>query len=113
MDSRTLILPSSEKKTEVIVFTTERVFALLPIQVSEVMVLSKPDMKYLRIMVDTRMSFFERIYNTISKAVAVGGPLSNRYRLLMSAVEFVVLYSSEVWAESLNKEMHCKRLAQI
>ncbi|XP_054281151.1 uncharacterized protein LOC128998818 [Macrosteles quadrilineatus] len=43
----------------------------------------------------------------------VGGPRSSRRRLLMSAVQSVLLYSSEVWADALNKEAYRLRLARV
>lgn len=54
-------------------------------------------MKYIGIMMDTEMSFFEQIQKTTDKIVAevfanfqlmiyIGGSLSNRHRLLVSAV---------------------------
>ncbi|XP_054272570.1 UDP-glycosyltransferase UGT5-like [Macrosteles quadrilineatus] len=43
----------------------------------------------------------------------VGGPRSSRRRLLMSSVQFVLLYGAEVWADALNKEAYRMRLARV
>lgn len=48
-------------KTEVVCLTKETIALFLPVQIGETMVLSKPAVKYLSIMLDTKISFFEQI----------------------------------------------------
>uniref|UniRef100_A0A1B6J232 Reverse transcriptase zinc-binding domain-containing protein n=1 Tax=Homalodisca liturata TaxID=320908 RepID=A0A1B6J232_9HEMI len=43
----------------------------------------------------------------------VGGPRSSKRRLLMSAVQSVLLYGAEVWADALTKECYRLRLARV
>lgn len=69
-------------------------------------------------------SFFKLIYKIVDKAALrmlaichlisnVGGPLSSRCHLLASAVQCVLLYGSEVWADFLNRLMYGKGLSQV
>ncbi|GJQ69390.1 hypothetical protein Trydic_g13298 [Trypoxylus dichotomus] len=43
----------------------------------------------------------------------VSGPRPIKRRLLISTIQSVLLYGSEVWADALNKEMYRRRLAQV
>lgn len=71
--------------------------------------------KYLIIIIDTDMTFFEQICRTadkIAKGVKsltrlmcnVEGPKFSKLRLLISAVQSVLLYGTEVWADTLDKK---------
>lgn len=111
-------------KTEVVVLTKKRIPTILPVRVGEEIVVSKPAAKYLGVMIDSKLSFFEQIRQTAEKAARgvtalsrlmanVGGPKSSKRRLLMAAVQSTLLYGAEVWAEALNKESYKKRLCQV
>lgn len=111
-------------KTEIVIITKKRINTLMPMHVGNEVVASKPAARYLGVMVDTKLSFWEQIRQTADKAAMgvtalsrlmanTSGPRSSRRRLLMSAVQSVLLYGSEIWAESLNKERYRKRLAQV
>ena len=44
----------------------------------------------------------------------ISGPKSTRRRLLMAAVQSIILYGAEVWADSLNRKIYGKNhLAQV
>ncbi|XP_054287588.1 uncharacterized protein LOC129003320 [Macrosteles quadrilineatus] len=75
-------------------------------------------------MVDNQLSWRDQIFRTADKAARsvtalskltanVGGPWSSRRRLFMSAVQSVLLYGSEVWADALNEEEYRLKLAQM
>lgn len=111
-------------KTEIVILTKKRIQTIIPMRVGEAAVETKPAAKYLGMMIDSKMNFFEQIRRTADKAAKgvtalsrlmanVGGPKSSKRRLLMSSVQSVLLYGAEVWADSLNKEMYRKRLAQV
>ena len=112
------------EKTEVVILTRRRIPTLRPISIGELTIESKPAVKYLGLMLDSKMSFFEQIKAAADRAAAgvaalsrlmanVGGPISTRRRLLMGATQSVLLYGAEVWADALDKEVHRKRLAQV
>lgn len=62
--------------------TKEMVAIVLSIQIGETIVLTKPAVKYLGIMLDTKISFFEQIRNTEDR---VATRISSSCRLLISA----------------------------
>ncbi|XP_046687122.1 uncharacterized protein LOC124372755, partial [Homalodisca vitripennis] len=75
-------------------------------------------------MVDNKLTWRDQIFRTADKAAKgvqslsrlmanVGGPRSSRRRLLISAVQSVLLYGAEVWPDALNKEVYRIRLARV
>jgi hypothetical protein len=112
------------QKTEIVILTKKRMQASLPMWVGDEVVETKPAAKYLGLVIDSKMTFFEQIKKTAEKAskgvmalsrlmANVGGPKSGKRRLLMSAVQSVLLYGAEIWADSLEKDMYRKRLSQV
>lgn len=122
MDEHGLSLALS--KTEIVVLTKRRIETILPLRVGETEVISKPAVKYLGVLVDCNLRFFDQIKATADKAARgvaalswlmanVGGPKAAKRRLLMSSVQSVLLYGSEIWAHALAKEMYRKRLGRV
>lgn len=112
------------QKTEVVVLTKKRIPTIVPVRVGGEVVTTKPATKYLGLMIDTKLSFSEQIRVTARKAAAgvtalsrlmanVGGPSSSKRRLLMSAVQSVLLYGSEIWAVALNRDYNRKQLLRV
>ncbi|XP_054288152.1 uncharacterized protein LOC129003849 [Macrosteles quadrilineatus] len=111
-------------KTEIVILTKKRIETIVPLRVGNVVVQTTRTAKYLGVMVDNKLSWRDQIFRTADKAARsvaalsrlmanVGGPRSSRRRLLMSAVQSVLLYGSEVWADALNKEAYRSRLARV
>ncbi|XP_054281266.1 uncharacterized protein LOC128998934 [Macrosteles quadrilineatus] len=111
-------------KTEIVILTKKRIKTIVPLRVGNVVVQTKRTAKYLGVMVDNKLSWRDQIFCTVDKAARsvaslskfmanVGGPRSSRRRLLMSAVQSVLLYGSEMWADALNKEAYRLRLARV
>lgn len=111
-------------KTEIVVLTKKRINTICPIRVGRDEVMTKPAAKYLGILMDCKLSFLPQILTTADKGAAgaaslsrlmanVGGPKAGRRRLLMSSVQSVLLYGSEIWAHVLSKEMYRTRLGQV
>ncbi|XP_046671399.1 uncharacterized protein LOC124361395 [Homalodisca vitripennis] len=80
--------------------------------------------KYRGVLVDNKLTWRDQIFRTADKAskmvthlsrlmANVGGPKSSRRRLLMSTVQFVLLYGAEVWADALNIEFYRIRTARV
>lgn len=112
------------QKTEVVLLTKKHIPTEFSIRVGEELLTTKPAVKYLGLMVDCRASFNEQIRCTANKAAAkvtalsrlmanVGGPSSSKRRLLMTAVQSVLLYGAEVWAGALEKEYNRKQLLRV
>lgn len=111
-------------KTEIVVLTKKRISTPIPIRIVQEVIPSKPAVKYLGIMIDKNISFARQIQCTVEKAerstaalsrlmINVGGPTYNKRRILMNAVDSVLLYGSEVWADALYKQVNCKKLSRI
>lgn len=122
MEEHGLMLALS--KTEIVVLTKSRMDTIVPLRVGEAQITTRPAVKYLGVLVDTKLTFWPQILRTADKAAKMtadlgrlmantGGPGSGRRRLLMSTVQSVLLYGAEVWADALNKELYRKRLAQV
>ena len=71
------------------------------------MVESKRAVKYLVVLIDSKLSFFEQIRLTVDKGmlslsrlmINIGGPKSSRRKILMAAVLSVELYGAEAWPD--------------
>lgn len=122
MESHGLSLALS--KTEIAILTKKRTHTEIPMWVGQALVNTRPSVKYLGLTIDTKLSFAEQIRLTADKAAKgvtalsrlmanTTGPRASKRRLLMSAVQSVLLYGAEVWADSLKKEIYRKRLAQV
>lgn len=96
----------------------------LLLRVGYAAIITSPAIKYLGVLVDCKITFWRQILYTADKPARmtanlgrlmtnVGGPSSNRWRLLMTAIQSIVLYGSDVWADALRKELYCKILAAL
>lgn len=88
------------------------------------MIETKKAIKYLGLMIDTKLTFWEQIKRAADKAATVttvlsrfmantGGPRPGRRRLLMTVAQSVMLYGAEIWADALNVDKYRKRLAAV
>lgn len=111
-------------KTAIVILSKKRIPTEIPMTVGEEAVQTRRAAKYLGILVDSKLSFFDQIRSSADKAAKgvtalsklmanVSGPKSTKRRLLMTAVQSVLLYGAEVWADSLSKEKYRKRLGQV
>lgn len=85
---------------------------------------TKRAVKYLGLMLDTKLTFWDQIRRAADKAAVitarlgrimanVGGPTPSKRRLLMSTVNSVLLYGAELWADALKYEKYRKRVAAV
>ena len=111
-------------KTEIVILTKKRIDTVVPLRVGDVVIQSTRAAKYLGVMVDNKLTWRDQIFRTADKAskmvaqlsrlmANVGGPKSSRRRLMMSAVQSVLLYGAEVWADALNIEFYRIRIARV
>lgn len=89
-------------KTEIVILTKKRINTILPLRVGEVTVRTKPAAKYLGLMIDCKLNFWEQIRRTVDKAARrvaslsrlmanVTGPKSSKRRLPMTTVQAVLI----------------------
>lgn len=111
-------------KTEVVVLTKKRIETIIHINVGNEEIQTRSAVKYLGILIDRKMTFFDQIKKTADKAeegimalsrlmANVSGPRSSKRRLLMGAVQSVLLYGSEIWADALEKQSYRNKLARV
>jgi len=100
-------------KTEIVVLTHRRIPTEIDIHFddrrSPHTISTRTSVKYLGVLLDNKLTFHEHFQKSCQKAAEVtkslsrlmanvGGPRSGRRRLLMSTVNSILLYGSEVWA---------------
>lgn len=85
---------------------------------------TKKAVKYLGLLLDNKLTFWEQLRYAADKAeratghlsrlmANIGGPSEAKRRLLMSVVHSILLYGSEVWADALKTEKYRRRLAAV
>ena len=122
MDARGLSI--APEKTGVVILTKRRIPRIRTISVGDALIESKPCVKYLGVLLDSRMSFSEHVREAANRAATrvsalsrlmanLGGPSPTRRRLLMSTTQSVLLYGAEIWGGVLGREVHRKKLAQV
>jgi len=105
-------------------YDKQKIDPIIQVKVGNEYILSKPAVRYLGIMIDSKLSFWEQIKSSADKAARgvsslsrlmtnTGGPRSSKRRLLMTSVQSVLLYGAEIWADSLSKKKYRTRLAQV
>ena len=117
-------LTLAAEKTEIILLTKRHIPLEVEMQVFEESITSKKDLKYLGMKLDSKLSYWAQIkYATIkateittalSRLLAnIGGPTESKRKLLLSVINSVLLYGSEIWADSLNTKCKRKTLASV
>ena len=92
--------------------------------VGDVEVQTKTAAKYLGVVLDRRLTWWEHIQAVCDKAARVvlslsrlmgnvGGPRSSKRRLLMSTVNAILLYGAELWAGAMRVNKYSKRILSV
>ncbi|XP_037929314.1 uncharacterized protein LOC119663784, partial [Teleopsis dalmanni] len=122
MDDRGLKLAT--EKTELIILTKQQIPLEIEMRVWNSTIKTSKEMKYLGIQLDSRMSFWAQIKHagekaskasaSLSKLMAnVGGPTEDKRKLLMTVVNAILLYGSEVWSNALHINQKRNALEKI
>ena len=117
-------LSLAPQKTEIVVLTRKRINTIVPIQVGGTEIETKKAVKYLGLMIDSKLTFWEQIRQAADKACTVTvalsrlmanvrGPKPSKRRLLMSITQAILLYGAEIWAEALKYEKYRRRMAGV
>ena len=115
-------------KTEIVLLTRRRIPTAIDIQFddrgSPHTIQTKTSVKYLGVLLDNKLTFREHFARSCQKAAEVtrsltrlmanvGGPRSGRRRLLMSAVNSILLYGSEVWADVVRMRKYRQMITAV
>lgn len=122
MESKSLSL--AVQKTEIVLLTTKHIERIVEMHVGEQQIQTKEAVKYLGIMLDGKLSFWNHICKAADKAAKVvsnlsrlmaniGGPTSNKRRLLIKTADAIMLYGAEIWAESLRFQKYRQRMEAV
>lgn len=112
-----ILLSSRENQTDCL--TKKRILTVYPIQVDEITVKFKAVVKYLAIIIDSRIISLEltrRLAGNIAAGIfAISRPIANawcrvpdRRLFLISSMQFDQLYDSKVWASAPIKQIYYK-----
>ena len=94
-------------KLEIVLLTQKRIPPLFPVQVGEVTAGTKAAIRYLGVMLDTKLTFWDEIRKGADKAAEVTGSLSRMManigghrpcvrRLLLYTAGSIMLYGTEI-----------------
>lgn len=120
MQEHSLILATH--KTEIVVLTKRRIPTIFEMEVNNTHIVTKEATRYLGVVIDSKLSFWEHIKQTAERAGNVTtklsrllantrGPPECKRRLYMNVIHSILLYGAEIWAKALQKEYCRKRLA--
>ena len=111
-------------KTELVLATKKRVPRVVPMLVDNQVIETAPAVRYLGVMIDSKLTFWNhiskiadraaRIVNNLSRLMAnIGGPSPLKRKLLMRVAESVIVYGAEIWSVALGTEMYRKRINSV
>ena len=117
-------LTLADAKTEAVLITKRRKNNTVKVEVGGHTVVSKPAIKYLGVIIDTKLSFREHLEYACQKAASattalakmlpnIGGPKHCRRLVLAGVVRSILLYSSPVWAEALANSQRRKQVNSV
>lgn len=109
---RKLSLELAPMKTEAVIFSRKTAIIKAYINVCRHRIIIKNEMKYLGVILDSRLSFKEHLKMTIKRAGDMlrmlfsimkntSGPSSIKRKLYASVVNSVILYAAPVWANKI------------
>ena len=106
-------LSLAEQKTEVVLITSRRKIEVAKIRIGDHIISSKPSLKYLGVLIDSRLSFKYHIAAVTTKAANtcsaisrmmpnVGGPKHFKRLVISRVITSILLYGSPVWSRALD-----------
>lgn len=111
-------------KTEIVLLTRKRIPTIINMMVGPQLVTTSRSTKYLGVKLDSKLTFWEHIHGVCEKAAQstvalsrlmanVGGPKPCRRKLLMTAVQSVLLYGAEIWADALKVKKYRIQMSSV
>ena len=117
-------LKLADHKTEAVLFSSRKQLETITLDVGRCAITSQPYIRYLGVMLDSRLSFKQHVKHTIVKAAKVattlarlmpniGSPRQGRRKLLASVVTSVLTYGIAIWGEVLKIEEYRRKVAAV
>ncbi|XP_015122577.1 uncharacterized protein LOC107045003 [Diachasma alloeum] len=117
-------LTLAEHKTEAVLITSQQNVETITLHVGNYEITSQPSLRYLQVMIDTRLSFKQQVEYVGAKASGVGtvlswlmpyigGPKQKRRTLLSSVVMSVLIYGISIWAHVLLIQYARRKVASV
>lgn len=117
-------LKLADHKTEAVLFTSRKQRETITLDVGECTIISQPSIRYLGVLIDSRLSFKQHADHAASKARKVattlarlmpniGGPRQERRKLLASVVTSVLTYGLAIWGDALKIEEYRRKVAAV
>lgn len=115
-------LELASQKTEVVLISARRQKQQMKLHIGGHDIMSQEAIKYLGVMIDSRLSFkhhltvagakAEKVNGALSRILPnIGGPQGARRRLLSTVVDSITLYAAPVWAQA--KRHNIQLVAQV
>ena len=117
-------LALAEHKTEALLVSGRKKKEKITLRVGRHTIESKDEIKYLGVILDSRMKFKEHVLYACTKAAKVytglarmlcntGGPRSSRRLLLARVVSSTLLYGAQIWANALELQENKRRMQSV
>lgn len=117
-------LTLADHKTEVLLVSRRKVREKVTVTVGDHAVESKEEIKYLGVMLDSRLNFkahtkyacerASRMYTALARMLAnTGGPRSSRRMLLARVITSSMLYGAQIWADALQLQENRRKMQSV
>lgn len=117
-------LSLADHKTEAIVISSRRARVKIKISVGDCEITSKDSLKYLGMVIDSKLSFSNHIDYAVIKAKASAaslcrlmpntrGPKYHKRKILAGVVQGIMLYAAPIWAVCMKFKSYCGKLNSV
>ena len=121
---KSVVLELADHKTETVLFTSRKKVETITLDVGQCIITSQPNVKYLGVMLNTRLNFKAHVQYAAAKAARVanaltrlmpniGGPRQPRRKLLASVVTSILTYGIAIWGKALKIEKYRRKMAAV
>lgn len=117
-------LALADHKTEVLLVSKRKIMEKITVTVGNHVVESKDEIRYLGVILDSRLNFrahtkyavekASRMYTALARMLAnSGGPRSSRRMLLARVITSTMLYGAQIWADALELQENRRKMQSV
>ena len=114
----------ADHKTEAVLFTSRKKVKIIIPEVRQCSISSQPNVRYLGVMLDTRLNFKDHVQYAVANAARVanalarlmpniGGTRQPRRKLLASVETSILTYGIAIWGKALKIEKYQRKIAAV